>query len=152
MTYKIDDKDKKIIEILKEHSDYTTRQIAKKTLFPITTVHFRIKRLKKEKIIKKFTIDINHEKIGLPISFFISVTVDYNFINSKKSLDQEEIAKSIKKINGVQEVMLMTGETDILVKVLAKDVNELNQIVTKQLRNIEGVDKTRTSIVISEIN
>ncbi len=61
---------------------------------------------------------------------FISVTVDYKVAGSSKTLEQDEIAKDIKKIPGVQEVMLMTGETDLLVKVLATDVKELNVIVT----------------------
>ena len=51
MTYILDDKDKKIIEILKENSRLSTQQISKKTLIPITTVHHRIKKLEKEKII-----------------------------------------------------------------------------------------------------
>ena len=59
MTYNLDDKDWKIINILKEHGDYATRQIAKKTLLPVTTIHHRIKRLKEEKIIRKFTIDLD---------------------------------------------------------------------------------------------
>ena len=151
MTYKLDDKDKKIIEILKEHGDYTTRQIAKKTLLPFTTINFRIRKLKKEKIIKKVTIDLDREKIGLPILAFISVTVDYKVAGSSKTLEQDEIAKDIKKVPGVQEVMLMTGGTDLLVKVLASDVKELNQIVTKKMRKVAGVDKTQTSIVLQEV-
>jgi len=44
---KVDDKDIKIIDLLKENSAYTTREIAKKTLLPVTTVHNRIKKLKR---------------------------------------------------------------------------------------------------------
>lgn len=150
MAIKLDDKDKKIIEVLKNHGDYTTRQIAKKTLLPFTTINFRIKRLKKEKIIKKFTIELDREKIGLAILAYINVTVDYK-ADSGKTLEQDEIAKQIKKISGVQEVMLMTGGTDLLVKVLAADVKELNQIVIKKMRKVTGVDKTQTSIVLMEV-
>jgi len=45
MAYSIDEKDRKIIEVLQEHGDYTTRQIAKKVSLPITTVHNRIKKI-----------------------------------------------------------------------------------------------------------
>ena len=50
MLLKLDDKDLKILEILRDHGDYTTRQIAKKTLLPVTTIHNRIKKLRREKI------------------------------------------------------------------------------------------------------
>lgn len=151
MTYNLDNKDQKIIEVLKEHGDYTTRQIAKKTLLPFTTINFRIRKLKQEKIIKKVTIDLDREKIGLPILAFISVTVDYKAAGPSKTLEQDEIAKAVKRISGVQEVMLITGGTDLLVKVLAADVQELNEIVTKKMRKVVGVNKTQTSIVLQEV-
>lgn len=42
----LDDKDGKILEVLQEHAEYTTRQIAKKTLLPATTIHNRIRKLR----------------------------------------------------------------------------------------------------------
>jgi DNA-binding Lrp family transcriptional regulator len=45
----------------------------------------------------------------------------------------------------------MTGGTDILVKALAADIFSLNQIVTEKMRNVIGVDKTQTSIVLQEV-
>ena len=44
----LDKSDIKIIEILKENSKLSTQQISKKTAIPITTVHYRIKKLEKE--------------------------------------------------------------------------------------------------------
>ena len=37
----------KILEVLRENSKLSTQQIAKKTGLPVTTVHNRIKKLKK---------------------------------------------------------------------------------------------------------
>jgi DNA-binding Lrp family transcriptional regulator len=48
--------------MLKNESNCTTRKIAKQTLLPITTIHNRIKKLNKEKIIKRYTIDIDNNK------------------------------------------------------------------------------------------
>ncbi|MCK4335388.1 MAG: winged helix-turn-helix transcriptional regulator, partial [Candidatus Aenigmarchaeota archaeon] len=46
MEAKLDKKDLRILEILKERGDLTVRQVASRTLLPITTVHNRIKRMK----------------------------------------------------------------------------------------------------------
>lgn len=43
----VDSKDLRILEILRESGDLTVRQVASRTLLPITTVHNRIRRLKK---------------------------------------------------------------------------------------------------------
>ena len=63
----LDQKDKKILQILKENANLTTSQIAKKTAIPITTVHNRIKKLNKEKVIKNYTLNLDFEKIGKPL-------------------------------------------------------------------------------------
>ena len=52
----MDEKDEKILKLLKENSKLTTQQISKKTLIPITTIHNRIKKLEKEGIIKKLCL------------------------------------------------------------------------------------------------
>ena len=45
---------------------------------------------------------------------------------------------------------IVTGGTDLIIKVRAKDVGELNDFVIKKLRSIDGVDKTQTAIVLQE--
>ena len=61
------------------------------------------------------------------------------------------MAKEIKKIDGIEYVAVITGDTDIMAKAVAKDTEELNTIITKKLRNIDGVDKTQTMIVLEQI-
>ena len=51
MSVKVDKKDLRILEILKEHGDLTVRQVSSRTQLPITTVHHRIRRLKSSGVI-----------------------------------------------------------------------------------------------------
>ena len=114
---------------------------------PITTVHNRIKKLEKEKIIKKYTILPDYKKLGKGILSYILVSVMYMLPNGEK-ISQENLAKEIKKL-GAEEVSIVTGGTDIIVKVRVKDVDELNEFVIKKLRSVDGVDKTQTLIVLN---
>jgi len=143
----LDEKDLKILEILKENSKLRTSQISKKTRMPITTVHNRIKKLEKESIIKSYTVIPNYKKLGKSILSYILVSVIYT-IPSGEKISQENVAKKIKQI-GVEEVSIVTGGMDIIVKIRVKDIEELNDFVIKKLRNISGVDKTQTLIVLS---
>ena len=67
---KIDAKDKAILAILQRNSRLTTKEIAKKTQLPITTVHNRLKKLKEENIIEQFTIKLNYKALGKPLLVF----------------------------------------------------------------------------------
>src|SRR4030043_1031795 len=115
----LDKKDLKIIEILKEDSKQTTNQISKKFNIPITTVHNRIKKLEKLGIIKSYTVVLDYKKLDKGILSYILVSVMYTLPNGKK-VSQEDIAKEIKKI-GAEEVSIVTGGTDLIIKVREKD-------------------------------
>ncbi|MBN1175708.1 Lrp/AsnC family transcriptional regulator [Candidatus Woesearchaeota archaeon] len=145
----MDDKDWKILEMLENNAKLSNSQIAKKTTIPITTVHNRIKRMESEGIIKQYTIKLDYEKINKPILAIILIEVNYN-TTSKNKISQSEVAKSIKKI-GAQSVDIVTGGTDIVIKVRTKSVQELNEFIINKLRNIEGVDKTQTLVVLESI-
>ncbi|MBU4351646.1 MAG: Lrp/AsnC family transcriptional regulator [Nanoarchaeota archaeon] len=144
----MDSKDEKVLGMLKKNSKLTTSQIAKKTGIPITTVHNRIKRLEKLGIIKNYSVNLDYKKLNLSITSFISVNTKYT-LPSGETLKQEDIAKEIRLLKGVEEVNIMTGGTDILLKARVKDIDELNELVINKLRSIAGVDKTQTMIVLS---
>ena len=144
----LDDKDLRILELLKENAKLTTHQISKKTAIPITTVHNRIKKLEQEGIIKRYTLVLDHAKLGRPMLGFVLVTVTYTLPSGKK-ISQEDAAKKIRALAGVEAVYIVTGGTDIIVKVRVKGVDELNDFVVRKLRTVDGVDKTQTMIVLS---
>lgn len=145
---KLDEKDYKVIDILKENSNLTTHKISKKLNIPITTIHNRIKKLEKLGIIKNYTVNIDYKKLNLGITSYILVSVMYTLPSGEK-VKQEHVAQQIKKLKGVEEVNIVTGGTDIIIKIRVKDVDELNDFVIKKLRAIKGVDKTQTMIVLS---
>ena len=146
---KIDQKDREIITELMQNSRQTVGQLSKKIGLPPTTIHNRIKKLEKMEVIMNYSLNVNYKKLGKPIMAFIGVTVNYN-VEGKK-INQATLAKEIKKIDGTQEVTILAGGMDIIAKVLAKDIEDLNFYVTEKLRNIDGVDKTQTMIVLQQV-
>jgi Lrp/AsnC family transcriptional regulator for asnA, asnC and gidA len=140
-----DQKDKKILQILKESSNLTTSRIAKKTSIPVTTVHNRIRKLSKEGVIKNYTVNIDYEKIGKPLKAFVLVTVN------QSKISQSKIGQEIKSIEGVESADIVTGPFDMIVEIRAKDMHILNDLITNKIRKIEGIDKTQTLMVLEEI-
>lgn len=146
----LDKKDFAILEVLKEKSNLSTQKIAKKVNIPITTVHNRIKKLEKEGIIKNYTVNLDNKKLGKKIAAYILITVDYKLLKEIKST-QYELAKKIKSNPAVEEASMVTGATDIMIKVRAKDMDALSEFVTKYLRNVNGVERTQTAVILSEV-
>lgn len=146
----MDAKDSKIIAALKENSRLSTQQIARKTLIPITTVHNRLKKLVKEGIIRKFTVELDHKKLGKTIAAYIMITVDYNALKHAKTT-QHELAAKLRKNPFVEEAAMLTGVSDIIIKVRVSTIGDLDRFVTVDLRNINGIEKTQTAIILHEV-
>ena len=149
MAYIIDEKDWRILEVLKEHGDYTTRQIAKKTLLPATTIHHRIKKLKEEKIIRKFSIDLAPEKVDKGFMAYVLVSVSLPILKQKKKT-QHDLIKEMRSFYFIERADIVSGGTDIVVIIRAKDVEEFNKVLLGKLQLLEGIEKTQSLIVIEE--
>ena len=145
----IDDKDFKILELLKSNAKLTTKQISKKTLLPITTVHNRIKKLENLGVIKNYSVVIDHKKIGKTISAYVLMNINYVYLKEKK-ITQHQLAQQLSSHPFVDKISMVTGETDMILKVIVNDVSQLDDFVTKYLRNIDGVQRTKTMLILND--
>lgn len=133
-------KDYKIIKILKENCRLSARKISEKTGIPVTTIHNRIKRLEQVGVIKGYHAEIDNKKIGKEIEAFLNLQIDYRY--------QDSAAEEIRKMKGVEECYLLAGTTDVLAKIVISNIDELNNFIVNNLKNIKGVQKTTTTIVL----
>ncbi|MCK5062689.1 MAG: Lrp/AsnC family transcriptional regulator, partial [Candidatus Aenigmarchaeota archaeon] len=144
--YNFDEKDIDILNLLNKDAKLTSLQISKKTGIPATTIHNRIKKMEANGIILRYSIVTDTKKLGMKIKAYIMVCVEYMTPAGRK-ISQTELAQEIKEYPLVDEVSIITGGTDILVKVHSKDVDELNDFIINKLRSVDGVAKTDTMIV-----
>lgn len=149
MDSKIDEKDIKILEILKENSSLTTRQIAKKILLPITTIHNRIKKLRNSGVIKRYTINVDNKKLGRNFLAYVLISVNLELLKQRHKT-QHDLSKELKKFYFIERADIVTGGTDIIVLMRVKDVEEFDKCLLTKLQIIEGIEKTQSLIVIHE--
>ena len=143
----IDNKDQKILEVLQDHAEYTTSQIAKKTLLPRTTIHNHLRKLKNEKIIKKFTIELDQDKLGRSFIAYVLISVNLLLLKQKKKT-QYDLAKEIKSFSFVERADIVSGGADLVCMLQVKDVEEFDKVLLGKLQLVEGVEKTQSLIVI----
>lgn len=147
MAQEMDNKDRKILEVLKEHGDYTVRQIAKKTLLPATTIHNRIRKLKKDGVITKFTVELNPIKTERGFAAYVLFSVNLSLLKEKKKT-QYDLMKQIKMLPFVERVDIVSGGTDLVAFLRVKDVQEFDHVLLTKIQLLEGIDKTQSLIVI----
>ena len=143
-TKNLDDIDKKILKLLQEDCKRSISEISKTVDKGISTVHARIKALEQMGVIKQYTALIDHSLLGRSTLAFILVTVRYRTPGKNDTLSQREFCKEIAQHPFVQDVHVLSGEYDVLLKVRTRDVEELNRFIVDFLRNIPSVDRTLT--------
>ncbi|UZW13078.1 Lrp/AsnC family transcriptional regulator [Clostridium pasteurianum] len=136
--------DLKIINVLKENSRSTTSEVSKRVNLSIPAVAERIRKLEEAKIIEKYTIKVNRDKINFKLLAFI-------FVNIDKTEDIDEFRKSIVQYSSVLECHHVAGEYDYLLKVLVEDTKSLEDFVSYTLKKIKGVSKSNTIIALSSL-
>ncbi|MBU2477374.1 Lrp/AsnC family transcriptional regulator [Candidatus Micrarchaeota archaeon] len=144
----MDHKSEQILELLRDNSRLSSREISRKTGIPLTTVHNRIKKMEEEGIIEKYSVEVNHEKLGLSLCGYVLCSIAHSI---KKEVLWNELAEKIRKLGFVESVDVITGEMDLMIKLRAKNIQQLNKILMKDLRAIEGINDTTTMVVLEEV-
>ena len=150
MLNKLDEKDLAILELIQKNGKLTARQIAQKIESPITTVFAKIKRMEKQNIIREYRAILAPEKLDSGTTAFIFASVSYRTKNSGLS-SQRFVAKEIASFQEVQEVHIITGDWDLLIKLRAEAVDKVGNFVVDKLRLINGLEKTLTCMVFDTI-
>ena len=151
MLTKLDEKDLAILALIQENSQLTARQIAKKITAPLTTVFAKIKRMEEQGMIRGYRAIVAAEKLGAGTSAFILASVSYSSKKANTTVSQRTVAEEIAKFPEVQEVHIITGDWDLLVKLRAESVDAVGKFVVDKLRLIKGLEKTLTCMVFETV-
>ena len=144
---KLDEKDLAILNFIQKDCKLTAREIARKIGSPITTVFAKTKRMEELGIIEEYRAILNSRKLDNSATAFVLASVSYGAKNDGKQFSQRDIAGEIAKFPEVQEVHIITGDWDLLIKLKGKDVDSIGKIVIDKLRIVKGVEKTLTCMV-----
>ncbi len=151
MKVKLDEKDMAILALVQENSKLTAKQIAKKIGAPITTVFAKTKRMEELGIIKGHRAILAPEKLDSGTAAFLLASVSYRAKTDDVPISQRIVAEEIAKFPEVQEVHIITGDWDLLIKLRAESVDAVGKFVVDKLRLIKGLEKTLTCMVFETV-
>ena len=151
MSVKLDETDLAILMLIQEDSKLTAKQISKKVNAPLTTVFAKMKRMEEQGVIRGYRALVAPEKLGAGTSAFILASVSYRSQTDGVPISQRTVAEEIAKFAEVQEVHIITGDWDLLVKLRAESVDAIGKFVVDKLRLISGLEKTLTCMVFETV-
>ena len=128
---KIDELDLKILSELSNDASVSVPKLSEKINMNSSVVYSRIKRLLKQNLIQRYTIDVNHKDLGYVVKSVTGINMD-----SKR---RDTIIEELFKIQGVREISEVTGRFDIMVTMYAKSLNDMHKVVSENIGKIEGV-------------
>jgi Lrp/AsnC family leucine-responsive transcriptional regulator len=146
MELKLDEKDIAILFLIQKDCKLTAREIARKIESPITTVFAKIRRMEEIGIIKEYRAVLDPKKLDCRTTAFILASVTYG-VRNDEMFSQRDKAAEIARFPEVQEVHIITGDWDLLIKLKAENVDSVGQFVIDKLRFIRGIEKTLTCMV-----
>ncbi|MFQ6054209.1 MAG: Lrp/AsnC family transcriptional regulator [Candidatus Bathyarchaeia archaeon] len=147
----VDERDIEILRLLQEDAKASAREISRRLECPITTVYSRIKRLEDAGVVEGYKPVLNAAKLGRPTTAFILASITYRTPGVEEPLDQRQIAREVARFPEVQEVHIITGDWDILIKVKDRDVHAIGRFVVDKLRTVQGIEKTLTCMVFDTV-
>lgn len=128
---KLDEADLKILRELQKDGRMSYAEISRKTGIPDSTVCDKIARLRKRGVIRRFTVILDNEKVGLDIAALIGVETGAELYRC--------VAEELSGLDELVEVYGTTAEFDLMVKVRTTSLKRLNEILNR-IRSIKGVD------------
>jgi Lrp/AsnC family transcriptional regulator for asnA, asnC and gidA len=140
---RLDPIDQAIIRELQEDGRKSFSEIAEKVKRTEVTIRRRVKKLKDEGYIKKFTVVLDPMKIGKRIQAVIRVKTAMK--------EATNISKKLQQFEEVNEAYFLDGACGLIMMVTVDDLTQLKQFLEKRLGVIPGVGDAETCIVLEEI-
>lgn len=128
----------RILEELRQDGRLSYRELGRRVGLSTPATAERVRRMEEAGIIKGFTIQVDLEKLGLPIRAILALSADYN--NPIPLLDQ-----TMEKLPEVLRWWRVTGRSDYFIEVGARSLKHLEEILVLLTRH----GKIDTSVALA---
>lgn len=136
----LDETDRQILTEVLRDSRQSYREIARRIDVSPGTVVSRVRDMEEKGIIKKFTANIDFEKLGYDLTVVTEVTVSKGMIF--------EAGHEITKLRQAYAIYNVTGDSDVMVIAKFRNRVELSNF-TKKILKIPNVERTKTHLVLN---
>ncbi len=142
----LDKIDLRILNILQNNSNLTTKELAAKVNLSVTPVFERVKKLEKEGYIKKYKAILDAEKLDRGLIVFCNIK-----LKEHTRVIGNQFVNDIMSFKEVVECYNISGDYDFLLKILVKDMKSYQNFVLNHLGDIDNIGSAKSTFVMGEI-
>jgi Lrp/AsnC family transcriptional regulator, regulator for asnA, asnC and gidA len=129
-----------ILDILAKDSSTPFVNIAKQIGISDATVHLRVRRLIDEGIIRRFTLSLNNDRLGYDHLVFAGINIRSGFA--------DQVTEELSNLEEVLEIHEMHNRFDLFLKIRAKDLNHMRDIIENKIRKLPHILETELMTVL----
>ncbi|MBF6101392.1 Lrp/AsnC family transcriptional regulator [Nocardia cyriacigeorgica] len=138
----VDATDARLLLELVDNPRATGVELAARLGLSRNTVQARLARWEANGVLASFERRVQARALGYPLAAFVAVVVDQHKL--------DPVVDELAEVPEVTEVCGMTGATDLTVRVVARDADDLYRI-TGRILKIPGVERTNMALVMREL-
>jgi Lrp/AsnC family transcriptional regulator for asnA, asnC and gidA len=139
----LDEINLKIIDMLARDASRPFVEIAKELEISDATVHMRVRRLMAAGIIRKFTIEADSRLLGYDHLAFMGINI--------KEGSSDEVTAQLSTYDEILEIHEMHGRFDMLLKIRARNLDEMRDIVVNKIRRLPQITEAELMTVLKTI-
>lgn len=140
---KIDKLDKKILSILSRNARIPFKDVAADCGVSRAAIHQRVQHLIDANVIMGSGFDVNPKSLGYTTCTYVGISLE-------KGSMYKEVVGRLQHIPEIVECHFTTGPYTMLVKLYARDNEQLMDLLNRQLQHIPGVASTETLISLEQ--
>lgn len=140
----LDETDLRLLRLLSEDARLSQRALARELGMSAPAVGERVARLERHGVITGYSARLDWSAIGYPTTVYLTVVAVLDY-------EQAQIMRALSEIAEVEEIMLVTGDIDLLVRVRVRDYTHLRDLLLNRIWHIEGIQRTETSMTLAEM-
>jgi Lrp/AsnC family transcriptional regulator for asnA, asnC and gidA len=140
----LDAVDLRLLLLLSRDGRLSQRSLARELSMSAPAIAERLARLERQDVITGYGVRLDWGALGYP-------TIVYLTITAVQGYQQGLIMDQLAGLPEVEEVLLVTGAFDMLVRLRVRDDSHLRDLLLNRVWQIEGIQRTETSITIAEM-
>ena len=134
----LDRKDFALLDALQQNASQRLEDLARLVKLAPSSVHERLRRLERERVIRRWTVDVDAAALGLDVVAFVGI---------RATRPCSELLESMKKIPSIEECHSVAGDLSMILKVRVANTAALLSL-SEHLRQVPGIEQTETTIVL----
>jgi len=135
-----------ILNELQKNARIRITELAERVNLSATPCARRVAALESSGVIEQYATVLNQQKIGLPVSVFISVELKEQTAASINAFEEH-----ISGFDEIMEAYLMTGSRDFLLRVVTVDLQTYEKFLHDKLTVVPQVQSIRSRFAIRQL-